>query len=365
MESAWLLPGSGLLVGIVLGMVARHYRFCTLTSLERYWYARDSTGLRAWVLSAAVAVALTQGMIWLELIDVKDSFYLNPRLSLLGIVAGGVMFGIGMAFVGTCGFGALVRLGGGSLQSLVTIVTIGLAALSTQRGIIAVVREQWVEPLAFNLTSIGSQSLPEVVAYWFGDALYWPSVIACLLVLLYWVFKESGFRGSGSAIKGGVLIGVCISLGWLCTSQLSHYLFIPVQLESASFVLPPGQTILALISGNHGIPDYGVGLVVGVVLGALLVALRQRDAHWEACDDARELRRHLGGAVLMGSGGVLAAGCTIGQGVSAFSVLALSAPIVFLSILFGARIGLSWLLEGSPFGWLRGWSGAVQEGDAP
>lgn len=354
MDSAWLLPGTGLLIGTVLGFVARLYRFCTLTALERYWYASDSHGLRSWVLAAAVALALTQLMLMLELINVDESFYLYPRFSLLGSIVGGVMFGIGMALVGTCGFGALVRIGGGSLQSLVVTVTIGLTALSTQRGFFGIAREQFIEPMAIDLSDIGTQSLPALLTQLFGIPLYWPTVVACVLLLLWWVFKEQQFRTSRDGIISGSLIGACVALGWLCTSQLGNFLYRPVQLESASFVLPPGQMVQAFALGNSEIADYGVGLIVGVILGSLFVALKQRDARWEACDDARELRRHLGGAVLMGSGGVLAAGCTIGQGVSALSVLAISAPVVFLSMLLGARIGLSWLLEGSTFGWLRG-----------
>jgi len=120
-----------------------------------------------------------------------------------------------------------------------------------------------------------------------------------------------------------------------------------IQLEAGSFVLPPGEIIFSLIAVTGRIPDYGMGLVVGVVLGASLVAALRGDMRWEACDDARELNRHLLGAFLMGTGGVLAGGCTIGQGVSAASTLALSAPIVFISILIGARIGLRFLVEGS------------------
>ncbi|MFK8083649.1 MAG: YeeE/YedE family protein, partial [Granulosicoccus sp.] len=337
-----------------LGAVARQYRFCTLTALERNWYARNSIGLRAWVLAAEIALVLTQTMLALGLINAEKSFYLYSPLSLLGSIAGGIMFGLGIALVGTCGFGALVRIGGGSLQSLVVTVTIGLVALSTQRGLLGIAREQFIEPMAIDLSSSGNQSLPALLSNLSGIPIYWPTVAACALVLLVWIFKEHQFRTSRAGIISGSLIGICVALGWLCTSQLGDYLYRPVQVESASFVLPPGQLVQVFTLGNSEIADYGVGLIVGVILGSLIVALRQHDARWEACDDARELRRHLGGAFLMGSGGVLAAGCTIGQGVSALSVLAISAPVVFLSMLLGARIGLSWLLEGSPFGWLRG-----------
>ena len=55
----------------------------------------------------------------------------------------------------------------------------------------------------------------------------------------------------------------------------------------------------------------------------------------------------MAGGFLMGTGGVFAMGCTIGQGVTAVSTLAISAPVVMASIALGARMGLAWLLEGS------------------
>lgn len=354
LDSPWLLPAAGLIIGVLLGAVARHYRFCTLTALERHWYAEDSNGLRSWVLAATVAIIATQGAIYLNVIDLDESFYLIPRISLVGSIGGGILFGVGMALVGTCGFGALVRIGGGSLQSLVVVVGIGLAALSTQRGVLSIARESLIEPLALDLSTLGNQSIPSIISAFAGPALYWPTVLLCIALLLVWLFKDGRFRSSGKAILSGLLIGLCVALGWLVTYLFSQHSYDPVQLESASFVLPPGQLVQTLISGTAPIPDYGVGMVVGVVLGALLTALWHGDIRWEACDDARELRRHLAGALLMGAGGVLAAGCTLGQGVSAASVLALSAPVVFLSICLGARLGLSWLLEGSPFsfwGW--------------
>ena len=352
LDSPLLLPVAGLLIGILLGAIARQYRFCTLTALERHWYTEDSNGLRSWVLAATVAIIATQLLIYLNVIALDDSFYIIPRISITGSIGGGIMFGVGMALVGTCGFGALVRIGGGSLQSLIVVVGIGLAALSTQRGVLSIARESLIEPLALDISAIGSQSIPAIVSSYAGPSLYWPTVLICVSLLLVWLFKDSSFRNSSSAILSGLLIGLCVALGWLATYLLSQYSYDPVQLESASFVLPPGQLVQTIISGTAPIPDYGVGLVVGVVVGALLIALWHRDIRWEACDDARELRRHLGGALLMGIGGVLAAGCTVGQGVSAASVLALSAPLVFLSICLGARMGLSWLLEGSPFSFL-------------
>lgn len=346
-ESPWALPLAGLMIGMIMGAVARWNHFCTLSALERHWYAADSTGLRTWVLAGAVAMLSTQLLVALDIIDISDSFYLNSTLALFGAVIGGILFGIGMALVGTCGFGALVRLGGGSMRSLIIVIAIGLAALTAQRGLIGRFRLSWLEPLSIDLGKADSQSIAAIVESLAGVQAQLPLAVIFSACLFYWVFSSSDFRANRRAVFSGTMIGLCVCAGWLATYYLSTVLYRQVQIESASFVMPPGELVLSLIAVTGTVPDYGVGLVVGVVFGAALAAKLSNDVRWEACDDARELSRHLLGAFLMGTGGVLAAGCTVGQGISSLSTMALSAPIVFVSICIGARIGLRYLIEGS------------------
>ncbi len=347
-DPVWALPASGLATGLVMGMIARRYHFCTLSALERHWYADDSKGLRTWVLAAAVALVVTQLMINSGLANLESSFYLSTDFSIVSAIAGGLMFGFGMALVGTCGFGALVRLGGGSLQSLVVVCGIALAALSAQRGVVGHLRQAIESRTTLDLSWAGSQSLGDIATTLAGGiSLHVPVAIAVSVLLLVWIFASPDFRRSGGHILAGCGIGLCIAFGWYITSRFRQISFDPVQLEAGSFVLPPGDLLFQLIAVVGTTPDYGVGMVVGVVIGACLTARSRDDMRWEACDDAGELGRHLLGAFLMGTGGVFAMGCTIGQGVSAMSVMALSAPIVFACILLGARLGLSYLLEGS------------------
>ena len=347
-DPVWALPASGLAAGVAMGIIARRYHFCTLAALERHWYAGDSKGLRTWVLAAAVALLVTQWMTIQGIVDLESSFYLSTDFSIVGAVAGGIMFGFGMALVGTCGFGALVRLGGGSLQSLVVVCGIALAALCAQRGVLGHLRQAIESRSTLDLSWAGSQSLGDIATTLAGGVpLHMPVAGAIVALLLLWIFANRDFRRSGSHILAGTGIGLCIASGWYITSRFRQMSFEPVQLEAGSFVLPPGDLLFQLIAVVGTTPDYGVGMVVGVVIGAFITAKSRNDMRWEACDDARELGRHLGGAFLMGTGGVFAMGCTIGQGVSAMSVMALSAPIVFASILLGARLGLAYLLEGS------------------
>lgn len=351
--SPWFPVLAGLAAGTLMGFAARRNHFCTMSALERHWYAGDSSGLRTWVLAAAVALALTQALQAFGLVDTSESFYVRSNFAWVGAVGGGVVFGFGMALVGTCGFGALVRLGGGSLRSLIVLMVLGLSAMSAQKGLIAQVRVAVSDNTAIDLSDSGGQSLGAIAAHLTGMQAG-PAVAAlCAALLFAWVFGHRAYRRRTGSILAGSTIGAVVAFGWWATSQAAEYSFEIVQLEAGSFVVPVADTLLQVITFTGVVPDYGVGLVVGVVVGASICAFARRDVRWEACDDARELSRHLAGGFLMGVGGVFAMGCTIGQGVTAVSALALSAPVVVASIMIGARMGLAYLIEGSPLAIFR------------
>jgi uncharacterized membrane protein YedE/YeeE len=355
LDSGWVLAVSGCAVGGVIGFVARRSHFCTMAALERHWYAGDDRPLRSWVLAALTALIATQALAAAGLVDVSQSFYLTEPMPLAAAIIGGLMFGFGMALVGTCGFGALVRLGGGNLRALVVLTGLGLAALAAQRGITAHIRVNLLEPMSIDLNAYGGQSLGALVSGMLGVNVALPLALLIGAGGLWWVFKSSDFRAERSRVSAGIIIGLCITAGWVITSSYAAQALRPVQIEAGSFVMPVGDTILQIIAFTGELPDYGVGLVVGVFLGAALSAFRSDNLRWEACDDARELGRHLLGAFLMGTGGVFALGCTIGQGVSAFSLMAVSVPLVMISIAAGARMGLGLLVEGKAFGFLAEW----------
>ncbi|MEP9396986.1 YeeE/YedE family protein [Mesorhizobium sp. KR2-14] len=349
----WFLALVGLGAGVVLGFVARANHFCTMSALERMWYADDSRGVRTWMLAAATALLATQSLQAAGMVDTASSFYIHSSFAWIGAIAGGIAFGLGMALVGTCSFGALVRLGGGSLRSLVVLVVLGLAAMSAQKGLVAQARVALSDNFAIDLSDKGGQSLGALVSYWTGRDLSFAVALAAGLGLLAWVFRNRPYRVQTGSILTGIVIGLIITFGWWATSYATQHSFEVIQIEAGSFVVPVADTILHAITFTGVVPDYGVGLVLGVIVGAALCAAWKRDVRWEACDDARELGRHLAGSTLMGFGGVFAMGCTIGQGVTGISALAISAPLVLASIFLGARLGLAYLIEGSPLGAFR------------
>ncbi len=346
-EPLVLLPLLGLAAGAVLGFVARLNHFCTLSSLERFWYAGDSSGVRTWALASVSALIATQILVATGMAAVDQSFYLAPEFAWTGAIFGGIMFGIGMALVGTCGFGAVVRLGGGSLRALVVLTVIGLAALATQRGLLGQIRILLVDNLAFDFSFAGDQSIGSIASWAVGTDVRTPLAVLVGLGGLAWIFSARDYRRQHTQILTGLLIGLAIAFGWLATTYVANEAFAPVQIEAGSFVVPVGDTIMQVITYTNSLPDYGVGLICGTLVGAIAAALWKKDIRWEACDDARELGRHILGATLMGVGGVAAMGCTVGQGITGFSTMAISAPVVLISMAFGARLGLAWLVEGS------------------
>ena len=345
--SSWFLAFAGLFAGFVLGFAARANHFCTMSGLERHWYANDDRGLRTWVLAAATALAATQALQALGHIDTGASFYIRSDFGWVGAIAGGIAFGFGMALVGTCGFGALVRLGGGSLRSLVVLIVLGMAAMSAQKGLVAQARVALSDNLAIDLSDVGGQSLSVILSHVAGHDLTVILPALAAIAMFAWIFKSARYRRHYGSIATGITVGLVIAFGWWATAFAARHSFDIVQIEAGSFVVPVGDSIMQLATYTGTIPDYGVGLIFGTLVGGALAAWRRKEVRWEACDDGRELSRHLAGAALMGVGGVFAMGCTIGQGITAVSAMAVSAPVVIVSIAVGARMGLAHLVEGS------------------
>ncbi|MEM7496646.1 MAG: YeeE/YedE family protein [Pseudomonadota bacterium] len=340
-EGALIATIAGLLAGAMLGLAARLGRFCTMGAVEDAVYGDDLGRLRMVALAAATAIAGTAIIAAIGLLDPAETLYARLGWSPLGAVLGGLIFGYGMANVGTCGFGALARIGGGDLRSVVMVIVIGLAAYATLNGPLAGLR-LWLAGIA---PQPGTGL--DIVA---GEALGLPPLLVSLVAsggLGAFALAWGGALLSTRRVLWGVLAGLVIPFAWAATGYAGGMGFDAVPLESLTFSQPLGESMLYLMLNPFGtMPGFAVSSVLGVVLGAAAGSLARGEFRWEACDDARELRRQFLGAALMGIGGVLALGCTIGQGLSALSVLSPGAPIVVLSIIAGARLGLFVLVEG-------------------
>lgn len=345
-----LLAGCGLVAGLVVGAVARGARFCTFGAIEDWILADDTKRLRSWGLAIAVATLIVQMLDATGIARIGESFYLAAGFGWVGAIVGGLLFGFGMAMVGTCGYGTLVRLGGGDLRAFVVFLVLGLTAYMTARGLTGVLRESLIEPLTWDLASIGGQGLSHLLSGALGIERSAASLVLGVLVpgaIVWWCLRNPDFRRARRDIAAGILIGVTVSAGFAATGIIGADPFDPQRVESLSFVLPPGETIVYLLTFSGATIDFGVGLVLGTIVGAMLTGAAKGELRLEAFDDAREMRRHLLGAFLMGFGGVTALGCTVGQGISGMATLSMSAPLALGSIVLGAAFGLHYLVSGS------------------
>ena len=338
-------PLIGLAGGVLLGLAARRGRFCTLGAIEDALYAHDLSRIRMWAVALGVAIAGTFALDAVGLVDLTVTMYAAISWNPVGSVLGGLIFGYGMAIAGNCGFGALARFGGGDLRSLVIVIVTGLSAYAVLSGPLAGLRVALFAPQPSDAAGAAT-GYAHALSGWIGLAPAIPAFAIAGLILI-WALADRRFRRAGGQIFWACIVGIAITSAWAGTTLLARQSFDVVAVESHSFTAPFGETLLYLMTASTGGgPSFAIGSVVGVVIGALLGSLSKGQFRWEACDDPGELGRQILGGVLMGIGGVLAVGCSVGQGLTAFSTLAYSAPIVLAAIVLGAALGLRQLIQG-------------------
>lgn len=334
----------GLAGGVVLGLAARRARFCTLGAIEDAMYAQDYRRARMWALALAVAIVFVFSLDAVGAVALEQSIYARAGWTPLAWIIGGLSFGYGMALSGNCGFGALARAGGGDLKSVVIVLVMGIAAYAAIAGPLAPLRVALTAP-RIDVEGL-SISAPHALGALVGLPA-WPLAFALAAGFGIWALRCARFCQERQMLGYAAAVGAVIAFGWWSTSALSLVAFDPVPVGSYTFTGPLGETVLFAMTSSAGGLSFGVGSVAGVLCGATLGSWSNGEFRWEACDDPRELGRQMAGAALMGVGGVIAMGCSIGQGLTAFSMLSVGAPLVALSILSGAALGLRQLIEGA------------------
>ncbi len=340
-----LLALVGFVCGMLAGGAAQYGRLCTIGAIEDALVAGDLRRARAWALAAGVALLLTQVLVLSGSLDLSATHHAQPRLDLSGLIAGGLLFGLGAALVGTCAFGMLVRAGTGDLRAMVSALILGLAAFAATGGILSDIRSRITYLAVIDMSPLGGKTLTGIAATFLGSAAAWACALGIAGTLLAFGLVSGRLYRRPRLLAAACTIGLAVAAGWTATGVLGDP-FGGQAPESLSFVAPLARVILQVMGESLATTGFAVATVFGVAVGSFAAAALRDELRWEAFDDAREMRRHLLGAVLMGIGGVLARGCTIGQGLSGTSTLSLAAPIAVLAMVAGARLGLSHLIEG-------------------
>ena len=353
---ASLVALGGFVLAFIFGAVANRTNFCTMGAVSDVVNMGSWGRMRMWLLAIAVAILGTHALQLGGLIDLTKSFYVRPNVTWLSYVLGGFLFGVGMTLGSGCGSKTLVRLGAGSLKSLVVFIFLGIAAYMTLKGLFAIWRINWIDPVATDLTrsNVSRQDLPTLISAWTGANLVTVELLVALAVagaLLVFVFKDREFRSSFDHILGGTVVGLVVVGGWNVTGHLGFAenpqtledTFFGTNsrtIESLSFTAPVGYVLelLMLWSDKSLTVTFGIAATLGIIAGSFAYALASRTFRWEGFAGAEDTANHVIGGLLMGFGGVTALGCTIGQGLTGFSTLALGSILAFVAIVAGSAL---------------------------
>lgn len=351
-------------LAFVLGAVAQKTRYCTMGAVSDWVNIGDTGRMRAWVFSMAVALV---GVVMLEATGTinlsAETFppYRTASFAWLRYLVGGLMFGIGMTLASGCGNRTLVRIGGGNVKSLTVLL---VAAVSAYLMLWTPLYEKaflpWIQATTINLAPHGmpTQEVGSVLAAMFGLAptrtlnLTVSALVA--LGMLVWVLRSRDFRESSDNIIGGAVVGLVVVIGWYITggpigqawkeyAELATEVPSRVQTQSFTFIAPMGDTLRYLMDpAQFTLINFGVAALSGVIMGSLLYSLPSKNFRFERFFTLKDFATHVLGGVLMGIGGVVAMGCTIGQGVTGISTLAMGSLLAFFAMVIGSVLTLKY-----------------------
>jgi uncharacterized membrane protein YedE/YeeE len=349
-QAPLVLALGGFAIGIAFGAVVQATNFCVMGAVSDMMMLGDKQRLRAWLLAAAAAIVGAHALDALGIVSLDQSMYRSARLNWAGNLAGGLMFGFGMVLAGGCASRNLVRAGAGDLRAALTLIVLGLFAYMAVGGIFGPWRAALETATAVDLPG-GGKNLAAIVAYAtdanFADVssgATGEAGIALLVAgaLLVYCFRSPEFRRSRMHILSGLGVGLAVIAGWALTGlAYDEFAAAPHNPVSLSFVKPTGDAMEWLERYTAlGLPAFGVATVLGTLIGAFVAAMLAGRFALATFKDPADTLRNLSGAALMGVGGVMALGCTIGQGVTGLSTLAPGSLIAVAAIVTGAVIAL-------------------------
>jgi hypothetical protein len=350
--------GAVFAAAVIMGAVTSKTNFCAMGAVSD-WVNIGNTGrMRAWVFSMAVALA---GVIALEATGVAnlsgETFppYRTANFAWIRYLLGGLMFGIGMTLASGCGNKTLVRIGGGNLKSLLVLAVGAVGAyLMLWTPLFEKAFLPWVSATTINLQGYGvaNQELGTILAGMFGMGLSKPLnfVVAGLVAagMLFYCFRSVDFTSDSDHALGGAVVGLVIVFGWWLTggsigrewkeyADMATAVPSRVQVQSYTFVSPMGDTLRYLLApANLSLVNFGVMALAGVILGSSLWSVLTGQFRIEWFASWGDFASHAVGGALMGVGGVLSMGCTVGQAITGISTLAVGSILTFLAIVIGA-----------------------------
>ena len=347
MDSTSIVLLAALIIGLIYGSVGLLSGFCMMSGMRGWLAEGDGRLVRTYALAMGTAIVASQVLAAAGLVDLNKSIYLQPTFSAPVLFLGGLLFGYGMVMSNGCGSRALVLLGRGNLRSLVVVIILAIFAQMTLKGLIAPSR---IAMVGASQTTAATNSLPALLASIGVSAVVARMVAASVLAaaLIIFAFAYAPFRQSPGQIAAGIIMGLLVAGGWYATGYLGADDFNPVPVTSLTFIAPIADALQYVMLSTGSTLNFGIVTVFAVFAGSLVTALLTGRFHLEGYQSPRHMLRSAGGAALMGVGGVMAFGCSVGQGLTGLSTLSLASFIAVAGILIGTAAGLRGALKVQP-----------------
>lgn len=342
-NAAESLAIGGFLIGLAFGYLTHRANYCTMGSIANWITIQDARGMRSWTLAAAIAIVGVSLMAYTGVVDLTHSFYTAPRINWAAQIIGGLIFGFGMVLAGGCASRNVVRAGGGDLRAAITIAVASLFASITNNGVLGPVRAAIEQSTAMTMP-LATQRMTDMAASMGATSIVsnigLPLLIALALVVK--CFTDEPFRQSRRHLAVGIGLGLLVTAAWALTGLAYDELADRVQPPTGlSFVKPAADTFDWLQRSTAlGLPGFGVATIFGTFAGASLSAFWNGRFQIMTYADRADTVRNLTGAALMGIGGVLALGCSIGQGISGVATLSLGSMLAAAAIVAGNILGI-------------------------
>ncbi|MCW8934135.1 MAG: YeeE/YedE family protein [Gammaproteobacteria bacterium] len=345
-------------IAFVMGAVVNKTNFCTMGAVSDWVNMGDKNRFRAWMLAIAVAligVLILEGT-GLASVDSTLPPYRAQGFAWLRFIVGGMLFGIGMTLASGCGNKTLIRIGGGNVKSVFVLIIAGMFAyFMSKTAFYEVLFHPWVVATTIDLGSynVSAQDLGSLTAAITGEEVgisrsFIGAIFATLLVVI--IFKSAEFRKQHENIISGLVVGGAVAAAWYFTggsmgdewketAEFLDEIPIGVATQSFTFINPMGETFFyAMSPTNTLLISFGMAALAGVIAGSFVYAVISRSFRIEWFSSVGDALQHLIGATLMGIGGVLAMGCTIGQGITGVSTLSIGSMLALVSIVFGSAL---------------------------
>jgi len=267
----------------VFGAIGNKTDFCTMGAVSDWVNMGSLNRMRMWLLAIGVAILGANALQLAGVVDLSKSIYQGRSFTWLSYLAGGFLFGVGMTLASGCGSKILIRIGAGSLKSVVVFLVAGIAAYMTLRGILGAFRVGVLEQAAVNLST--GQDLPSLFSSVSGfsrNALIWILSLGVGGGLIAYAYASKDFRSKFDYTLGGVVTGLVVVGGWAVSGHLGHLAEDPNTLQEAfvatnsgrmeafSFVAPLAYSLeyLMLWTDKTKIITYGIASTAGVIAGS-------------------------------------------------------------------------------------------------